>query len=310
VPYQLTAPALVKDGETVRYSFLQWSGGETPYKTTNTIAPFQSMTVEAKYVRENLLTILSPDGITILGTGWYADGTSLVLQAPQDVYDAARTSRQHFNSWESVGYPVMVVPGPTSVVTTIKIDEPYTLRANYDKQYLVVAQSPFGKLKYEWIKENEEVQLEAPATVEITPKMEQFVFQRWTGMEGLVSPKVSGVVTQAVQLTAVYEHQYMVTLNAPFSGSGDGFYKAGSMASITVPLTSQKGLFLRSRFTGFAGYTGKDNSIQVLVQSPTTVTANYSNGLDLRVLGIIIAVVLVLVFMAIWGFGRRRFSQG
>jgi hypothetical protein len=44
----------------------------------------------------------------------------------------------------------------------------------------------------------------------------------------------------------------------------------------------------------------------VLVNSPTTVTANYTNGLDLRVMGIIIAVVLVLVFMAIWGFGRRR----
>jgi hypothetical protein len=202
----------------------------------------------------------------------------------------------------------MVVPGPKSAVTTIKIDAPYTLRANYNKQYHVVATSPFGTLKDDWINENAEVQLETDAVVEIIPKAEQFVFQRWTGMEGLVSPKVSGVITGPVQLTAVYEHQYAVTLNVPegISGSGDGWYKAGSVATVTVPPTSQKGLFLRSRFTGFAGYTGQDNTIQVQVQGPTTVTANYTSGLDLRVLGIIIAVVLVLVFMAIWGFGRRR----
>ena len=38
--------------------------------------------------------------------------------------------------------------------------------------------------------------------------------------QGLVSPKVSGTVTQPLQLTAVYEHQYMVTLIAPNGGSG------------------------------------------------------------------------------------------
>ena len=75
------------------------------------------------------------------------------------------------------------------------------------------------------------------------------------------------------------------------------------MTTITVPTTSQKGLFMRSRFTGFAGYSGKDNTLQVLVQGPMTITALYSTGLDLRVVGIIIVAVLVAIVL--WALFRR-----
>jgi hypothetical protein len=100
---------------------------------------------------------------------------------------------------------------------------------------------------------------------------ERFVFLRWTGMEGLVSPKVSGVITQAVRVTAVYERQYMLAIAGTEGGSGSGWYKAGSTATVTVPLTDQTGLFLRSRFTGFTSFTGQDNSVQVLVNEFTTL---------------------------------------
>lgn len=311
----ITVPNVVAVNSTARYRFTGWSGGETPYQTNNSFAPFQPMTLKAEYTLEYYLTITAPDGISIIGTGWYTNGASLVVQAPPDVYDDTMTSRMHFNSWESIGYPVMVVPTPTSNVATFKIDGPYIIRANYDKQYLVEANSPFGKLKHEWISENSDVKLEAPAVLDIIPEQERYVFLRWTGMEGLTSPTVSGVVTQAVVLTAVYEHQYYLTVSSPantsdtgpaISSSGSGWYKAGSATTVTVPMTNQTSLFLRSRFNGFTGYSGTDNTQQVLVNSPVTVTANYVNGLDLRVMGIIIAVALVIIFLFIWGFGRFR----
>jgi hypothetical protein len=79
------------------------------------------------------------------------------------------------------------------------------------------------------------------------------------------------------------------------------------VTTITVPTVSQKGLFLRSRFTGFAGYSGHSNTLQVLVQGPMTITANYTTGLDLRVLGIIIVAVLAIIFVTIviWVFFKR-----
>lgn len=305
VPYRLTAPAVIPLNDNERYSFQSWSDGETPYQTGNIIAPFKALNITLTYVKEYLFTIKAPDGISIIGSGWYTDGTSLVIQAPQDVYDTIGTTRQDFDSWESVGYPVMVVPSPKNAVTTVKIDGAYTLEANYNRQFKVVASSPFGKLTDSWVNENAEQQLEAPATVDIIPDQERFVFQRWTGMEGLVSPKVSGLITQPVQLNAVYEHQYMVTLNPADTGSGSGWYKAGSVASITMPSSIQKGLFITSRFGGFTGYSGSASTMQVVVDGPLTITANYSTGLDLRVLAIIIVVVLVIAAGVIWVVRRR-----
>ncbi len=117
---------------------------------------------------------------------------------------------------------------------------------------------------------------------------EQYVFKDWTGMAGLVSPVVGGTVTGPLKLAAEYSHQYMLTLTAPYGGSGGGWTNAGTVVTVTVPATSQKNLFMTARFTGFAGYSGKSTSLQVLVNGPVTVTANYVTSLDLRVMVILI----------------------
>ena len=198
-PYELKAPAEDVEG-SVRYEFQQWTSGQTPYLADNTIVPFQPEAITAQYVKEDLLTILAPNEITISGSGWYIDGTSLTLQAPQDIYDTTKTSRQDFSTWESVGSPVTVLSSPTSAIMTITINGPYTLQADYNQQYLVVANSPFGILNNDWVNAGAQEQLNAPDTQVVVTGEEQFTFQQWTGMTGLVSPKVSGTVNQPLQL--------------------------------------------------------------------------------------------------------------
>jgi hypothetical protein len=302
IAFKLKAEAEYSSGNT-RYDFLQWSGGETPYLAENNIVPLTPMSIEAQFVKKDLLTILAPEGITVSGSGWYTDGASLVLQAPQDIYDTAKTSRQDFKTWESVGSTAMVLSNPTSAVMTLTVSGPYTLQADYQQQYLVTAVSPFGSLNHDWVTEGEQEQLSAPDTQVVVTDQEQYVFTQWTGIQGLVSPKVSGTVAQPLALTAVYEHQYKVTLVSANGGSGDGWIKAGAMTTITVPAITQKGLFMRSKFTGFAGYSGKATSLQVLVQGPMTITALYSTGLDLRVVGVIIAALLAAIIL--WALGKR-----
>ena len=302
IPYQLKVEAEYSNSDT-RYEFLQWSGGETPYLTENNIVPLAPMSIEAQFTKEYLLTIIAPDGINVSGSGWYEDGAGIILQAPKDIYDATKTSRQDFTAWESIGAAAVVLSNPASNVMTLTVKGPYTLQADYQQQYLVTAVSPFGALNHDWVTDSEQEQLSAPDTQVVVTDQEEYVFTQWTGIQGLVSPKVSGTVTQPLALTAVYEHRYKVTLVAPSGGSGDGWIKAGAMTTITVPATIQKGLFMRSRFTGFAGYSGKSTSLQVLVQGPVTITALYSTGLDLRVVGIIIAALLVAIIL--WGLIRR-----
>jgi hypothetical protein len=303
-PYKLSAPLTDTQGGNVEYDFQKWDGGQTPFAADNTIIPFQTMTINALYTEKFLLTLVTPDGITALGGGWYNAGTSVVLQTPKDVYtDTAQDSRQDFSGWESIGATPVVLSSPASAVTTIAVNGPYVLQADYNQQYLVTATSPFGVLNHDWVNEGATEQFSAPATQAVVTDLEQYAFQKWTGMAGLTSPQVGGVVSGPIALVAVYTHQYKVTLVDPYGGSGGGWITAGSMDTITVPTTNQKNLILKSRFTGFAGYSGKANTIQVLVNAPVTVTALYTTGIDFGVLGIIVLAVLVIA--ALWIFGRR-----
>ena len=303
-PYKLSAPPQDTQGGNVEYDFQKWDGGQTPFAADNTIIPFQPMTVTALYTQKFLLTIVTPDGITALGGGWYNAGTTVVLQTPKDDYtDTTQDARQDFSGWESIGATPVVLSSPSAAVTTIAVNGPYVLQADYNQQYLVTATSPFGVLNHDWVNEGATEQFSAPATQAVVTDLEQYAFQKWTGMSGLTSPQVGGVVSGPIALVAVYTHQYKVTLVDPYGGSGGGWITAGSMDTVTVPTTNQKKLILKSRFTGFAGYSGNANTIQVLVNAPVTVTALYTTGIDFSVLGLIVLVIIVIA--ALWIFGRR-----
>ncbi len=109
------------------------------------------MTVTATYQKQDLLTIVAPEGITIPGSGWYNDGASIVIQAPQDVYDAAKTSRQDFNTWQSTGATIAILGSPTTAQLSLTVSGPYVLQAVYNQQYNVVATTPFGSLNNDWV---------------------------------------------------------------------------------------------------------------------------------------------------------------
>jgi len=129
-PYKLSAPPQDTQGGNVEYDFQKWDGGQTPFTADNTIIPFQPMTVTALYTRNFLLTIVTPDGITALGGGWYNAGTNVVLQTPKDVYtDTTQDARQDFSGWESIGATPVVLSSPSAAVTTIAVNGPYVLQA-------------------------------------------------------------------------------------------------------------------------------------------------------------------------------------
>ncbi len=306
IPINVSVPNTVQVDDTTRYRFLSWNVGETPFQTANTIAPIKPTTLEPRWVKEYLLTIQAPSGISIAGAGWYADGSSVIIQPPAAVTDPQnKNTRLSFASWDSQGFPPLVLTTPDKALLTVKMDGPHTLKASYDTQYLVVANTPFGVLKREWVTAGEEVVLEALPVVEIVTGQEQFVFRKWDGMAGLVSPKVSGVINAPVLLTAVYDHQVMITVNATEGAlvSGGGWATVGSSATLTAPNSVGSGFAMIKRFKSFPGYD-QGSSITFLVSTPVTVTALYAAGPDFGVLlyFMIIPVALILAYAMI----RRR----
>ena len=113
----------------------------------------------------------------------------MVLQAPQDIYDTTKTSRQDFSTWESVGSTAIVLSNPTSAVMTLTFSGPYTLQADYQQQYLVTANSPFGSLNHDWVTDGNQEQLSAPDTQVVVTGEEQYIFTAVDGHLGAGLPQ-------------------------------------------------------------------------------------------------------------------------
>ena len=236
-----------------------------------------------------------------------------MLRAPDVIPGATEGERLKLVSWQIAGGAIPEEFDPESSLATVVVNAPLTLRAVYEKQYLVIARSPFGTITREWIKEGGEVTLDAPPIEETITGRERLVFKRWEGQEGLISPRISGAVSSPIQLTAIYEKQVKVDVEARHGASGAGWYTPGSTATVDVPAdTHVRRIFvLKSSFAGFPGYARGEPTIQVLVEEPTTITAVYETVVDLKVLSLILLLPLaaVIIFFAnrwVWLLVRRR----
>ena len=298
-PVEFRVPDSIPDGDGTRYRFQGWSDGETPFDLSNTIAPVKPTVLEVKWTREYFLQVDSPDNAAIKGTGWYADGSNVVLRAPDLLSGDTDQERWKFSEWQSTSFPTAVIQNAKTATTTFAMQAPYTVRAAYDKQYLVQASSPFGTLKRDWINSGQEVVLEAPPLLEVVPDQERLVFKRWDGMDGLLSPKISGKADRPINITAAYDRQVMLKVNSPQGATGDGWQKAGSVATVTAPGSVPQMLLLKASFLGFGGYPAGQSTIQVLVNEPTSLTALYRTEPDfvliIVVLGIPLAAALIFI---------------
>jgi hypothetical protein len=297
VPVSLDVPPLVQDGDNTRHRFQSWSDGETPFNHSNTIAPVKPITVEVKWVREHQIIVEAPDGANVRGSGWYADGSNLVLRAPDTLPGVTDQDRLKFIGWEGDSFPAAVIQNPQQPLAALKVDAPYTLRALFTRQYLVDASSPFGTLKHDWVSDGDSVVLEAPATSEIIPDQSRLVFKRWDGMDGLLSPRITGKVDRPIIVTATYEKQVMLKIAAPHGAAGEGWQKVGDVVPVSVPGSVSQMFLLNSTFTGFAGYPAGQSSVQVLINEPTTLTALYRTEPNLMVLASILLLPLLAVIV-------------
>jgi hypothetical protein len=292
-PVQLQVPALVEDGEDTRFRFQSWSDGETPFDRTNTIAPVKPTTLEVKWAREHRLQVDAPEGAAVKGSGWYADATNLVLRAPETFPGSSDQERWKFTGWESTSFPAAVFQNAQSAISALTIQMPYTIRAAYQKQYLVQATSPVGTLKRDWINDGQEILLETLPIIDVVPEQERLVFRRWEGIDALVSTRISGKVDKPIVVTATYDRQVMLKVNAPHGVTGDGWHKAGSVVTVGVPGSVSQMLVMKSSFVTFNGYANGQSTVQVLVNEPTVLTALYRTEPDMLVVGLIFGIPII-----------------
>jgi len=308
-PFELKVPEVVAESDGTRNRFAGWSDGESPFDVKNTIAPVKPMAIEVKWTREHYLQVEGTNNAEIRGTGWYADGQNVVLRAAETLPGESDQQRWKFSEWESTSFPAAVIQNPKNATVSFAMSGPYSVRANYVKQYLVQATSPFGTLKRDWINEGEEVVLEAPPLLDVVPEQERLVFKRWEGMDGLLSPKISGKADRPININAVYDRQLMLKVSAQHGATGDGWQKAGSVVTVTVPASVTQMFLLKSSFLGFGGYPAGQPTVQVLLNEPTTLAALYRTELDYPLVALVIEITIAVGVIVLGRYRGWRWSM-
>jgi len=293
VSHTMTVPQTVSVGSDTRYVFTGWNDGNT--STTRSITKGSYST---SYDKEYLLQLTSEYGGTFNGTGWYKEGEIASISVIPNI--ELPDTKHIFTNW-SGDY------AGTSSSTSLVMDEPKVITANWRHEYLLTLNSVYGTLTGAgWYQEGE------TASFSVTPKIElpdtKHIFTSWSGDYSGTSSSASLVIDAPKVVTANWRHEYLLTINSVYGKpTGDGWYKEGETASVSVqPI---QGAIIRQIFTGWSGdLTNKDADSSVLINSPKTVTANWRTDYiqlyiligGVAVLGAAIATTIILL--------RRRAS--
>lgn len=302
---RLVVPEQVAERPGVQWRFEEWDGGETPFQPKNAVAPLRPTIIEVKWRKEYYLAVEGPAGVSVAGAGWYPEGGAATLRAAPEVDGSSRSERFKFTQWDGGGGATSIT-SPQSPTTAIRMDDTYTVRANYRKEFLVIVRNHQGVTNRTWVAAGGELTVETPAIVEVAPERERLVFKAWEGAD-LKSAKGVVEVGRPLELNAAYTREFMVKINAPYGAAGSGWQAEGTTATIQVPRNPGGILFLQKSFDGFPGHPGRDTTLRVPVNGPLTVTASYKTKVDYKMLGIILA--LLTVAGVIYLFTQKRVRQ-
>jgi hypothetical protein len=105
------------------------------------------------------------------------------------------------------------------------------------------------------------------------------------------------VADRPINISAVYERQYLVVVEAPFGASGGGWHAAGTGITVSVPQEVESKVIFKKSFKGFAGYPQSQSSIDFSVDKPTVITVLYNTGVNAGILSLLLLIPLAAVIL-------------
>ena len=308
VPTLLSVPELVEERPGVRYLFEEWTLGESRFNPQNRIVPNRPLSLEVRWSKKYLLTLVGPADVRLVGQGWHKAGASVVIKAQDSSPEIETDTRFAFREWEVISNPAVVIPNKGSFETTIRMDNTHEIRANYHITFHVVVENPDGELLNVWRAQGESVALETPSILDREDEKERLSFNGWQGAE-IEAPKGTIIIKEPIVVKALYDRQFKVNVEAKYGVTGDGWYTEGEIATISVPESPSTLFFLNRSFSGFDGYTTEGPVLQLPVTGAVTIAAAYKTTVDIRMLAIIIGALVavgIVYLVTQREYNRRR----
>jgi M6 family metalloprotease-like protein len=252
----------------VREGFAGWSDGNTSNPRQVTVT--SGTVLQALYTTQYLLSVNSNGGTTT-PSAWYSPNSTVTVTASNPSNVTTNASRYLFSSWSGD-------LASTSTSLTVTMKGPVTLQANWIKQYYVTIISPTGSPSGEgWYNAGTVVTVGVQSTVQYSNGT-RMIFNGWNSTTLGSDSTAQITVNSPTRLLAAWRTQYLITVNSEYGPPiGGGWYDAGASVQASVPAQINYSNATRRIFTGWTGdFTGTSNSVTVKVNSPKTLTAQWS----------------------------------
>lgn len=271
--YSFQSP-LVVGPNTKQYVWNSTSGLSSSQSETITVATYGS--IVGNYKTQYYLDLPSnpPGKATPSGSGWYYAGAYASISTDQYVPGG---SRYRFANWTTDD--MSGITDPNSPSTTVLVDKPKSVTANYVHQHLVTfAQTGLASdangtvltidlhtaLRYTdlpygiWVDEGDTIRYNYWAVVTSTVSGKRYSLTSVTG------PSSPLTVSGDISVTGNYGIQYFLTVSSPYgTPSGQGWYDSGGTAYASLAVgTVDHGNGTRRVFVNWTGDASGSNYAQ------------------------------------------------
>ena len=259
--------SLVNASLGVRQVFTGWSDGSSSNPRQLTVT--SNVVMQANYETQYLLSINQNGGSTTPG-GWYVANSVATASANATSDTIPNWSRLVFTNW-SGGY------NSNSSLLSITMTKPFTLQANWVRQYYVTILSPTGSPSGAgWYSVGTTANVAVQPIVEFSNGTRE-VFIGWNNASFAQAPNFQLHVDSPTRIQAFWKVQYLIQVASSYGApEGSGWYDAGSVAKISVYPQVNYNNQTRRIFAGWTGdYSGKSVNFTLHANKPMNVVAQW-----------------------------------
>jgi len=289
---------LDKKDDNIRHVFGSWDKGDYVNSPVNSIDFVSPVTIRTNWDTEYHLSLASdvPD-YDLVGSGWHAVGKKVFLIAESQIKSSKDDVNYAFEKWVSKGTNPVIIPNAQSPSTSITLDNPYVIEAQYKKSYKVNVWTPFGKaIGGGFVKEGEVAEIKVQKTeVMVQQKQIRKIFTGWNtgsartmdlGGPAELDPEgklIGGenlmvFADKPLNVTANWKTQYYMDVRSEDGmTTGTGWYDVGKIARVGMQTSTISQNFWSSYvFDGWVGDHESDSThVQVIMNKPKVVIAQW-----------------------------------
>jgi len=259
--------SLINASLDVRQAFTGWSDGNL--SNPRQLIVISNMTIQAVYTTQYLLSINQNGGSTTPG-GWYDANSVAIISANSTSDIIPNWSRLFFTNW-SGDY------NSTSPSLPITMTKPFTLQANWVRQYYVTVISPTGSPSGAgWYDAGTNADVALQPIVQFSNGTRD-VFTGWNVTSSAQAPNLQFPVNSPTTLQALWKLQYLIQTMSPYgTPQGSGWYDAGTSVRLSIQPEVDYNNKTRRIFTGWSGdVSGNSTDFTLTATKPINALAQW-----------------------------------